>query len=92
MNKQDFENAIKEVCEKPFKMRFIKNGKYGKPECWIYPLENPKQQKIRFRNNMKYIIVDDNNKPIMESKSGLLVTLETLLDKKYLKEYLESCF
>ena len=89
MNKIYFENKIKEVLNKPFKTRFIQKGKYGKPECWLYPVINKKQQKMNSKGN--YLIHPDGS-PVMESKTGLLITLETLENKEYLLEYLESCF
>lgn len=80
--KEFFIEKIKNETEKPFKMRFIKNGKYGEPECWIYPLDFKQQKgKLIFNGELHKF-----------TTSGLLITLETLLNKQYLKEYLQSCF
>lgn len=87
-----FFDTLTRVLNKPFRMRFIEKGKYGLPECWIYPLESVKRQKQRIIAGRVYNIVDVHEKPIMESKPGLLITLETLSNQKYLKEYLQSCF
>lgn len=82
INKEYFLKKIQAMTNKPFKMRFIKKGKYGLPECWIYPIDfKQEQSKIEF-----------NGKLYKYNNSGLLVTLETLSNKKYLKEYLQSCF
>jgi len=91
MNKEYFLNKIKQVYSKPFKMRFIKKGKYGTPECWLYPIENPRYQKQVFKNGKTYNLVDADHNPIMESRTGVLVEVDTLENTSYLKEYLESC-
>lgn len=91
-DKKFFESKIKKLINKPFKIRFIKVGKYKKPECWIYPLDNNKQQKQKIINGKLYNLIDKNGKPIMETKSGLLITLETVESDTYLKEILENCF
>lgn len=89
MKREEFIKAIKEVTEKDFKLRYIKNGKYGKPECWLYPKDNPRQQRMKL-NGARVIYRDGT--PVMESTPGLLIEEETVKDKEYLKEYLESCF
>ena len=92
IDKNFFIKHIKSATDKPFKIRFIKSGKYGKPECWIYPINNPKQQKQKFIGTKAYNIIHEDGSPVMESKTGLLITQETVADKEYLKEYLISCF
>lgn len=91
MNKQDFIKALEEqgIKQGTYKLRYIAKSKYGTPEVWLYPKNNPKQQKINGKG--KYVVYPDGE-PVMESRSGLLIELETIKDKEYLKEYLESCF
>ena len=89
--KEDFIKAIEDAGVKngTYKMRFIKNGKYGRPECWLYHKENPKRQRMTASGAM---LVYSDGTPVMESTPGILIEQETIEDKKYLKEYLENCF
>lgn len=85
--KIEFIKAIEKIGVKygTYKLRFIKKGKYGKPEAWIYHNPNPKWQKMNSRG--AYLIYP-NGKPVMESRTGYLIEEETIKDLNYLKEYL----
>lgn len=89
MKREEFIKVIKECTTKDFKLRYIKKGKYGKPECWLYPKNNPKRQRIKL--NGARVVYQDGT-PVMESNPGILIEEDTIKDKQYLKEYLESCF
>lgn len=89
--KQDFIDALDSIGCKNYKLRYIKKGKYGEEEAWVYPKHNPKQEKVVYRKSGAVRIVDHNGNPIMESTSGLLIEKETLQDKKYFMEYIQNC-
>ena len=92
MKKEDFIKAIEECGITNYKIRYIKNGKYGKPEVWLYNKDNTKHQKTRYKNGNLFYLVSQKGNPIMESKPGLLIEEETIKDKNYLEEYIKSCF
>lgn len=89
--KEDFIKAIEEAGVKngTYKLRYVAKGKYGKPEVWLYPKNNPKRQKM---NSHGAYLVYASGSPVMESQSGILIELETIEDKQYLKDYLDNCF
>ena len=68
-----------------YKLRFIKKGKYGESEAWIYHNPNPKWQKMNSKGN--YLIYP-NGEPVMENRTGYLLEEETIKNLEYLKEYL----
>lgn len=90
--KIEFIKAIESVGIKygTYKLIFKAKGKYGEPEAWLYPKNNPKQEKVKIRGNSIVHIVKRDGSPVMEYASGTLVTLETIADKEYLKEYLHD--
>lgn len=87
--KTEFIKAIEDCGIKDYKLRYFAKGKYNEPEAWLYPKDNPKQQQMNSRGNY---LVYPNGEPVMESVSGILITMETLKNKKYLKDYLDNCF
>jgi len=88
--KTKFIKAIQEcgIDITKLKFRYIAKGKYNEPEIWVYPKNNPKQQRMNRRG--AYLIYQDGS-PAMENTSGMLITKETLENKEFLKEYLENC-
>ncbi len=86
--RQDFINALDSIGAKNYKLRYIKKGKYGEEEVWVYPKNNPKQQRMTSKG--KYLVYPDGS-PVMESTYGLLIEKETLDDKEYFAEYVRNC-
>ena len=86
MDKKYFQEKLSKVglIQGTYKMRFIKKGKYGDPECWIYPL-NFKKKIEKFTDML-------TGKTKRFETYGLLITKETLEDSRYLKDYIENCF
>ena len=91
--KEEFIKAIQEcgIDISKLKFRYIEKGKYNEPEIWIYPKDNPKQQKVKLKGQRFVNVIYPDGSPVMESKSGLLLTKDTLADKEYLTEYLQCC-
>ena len=85
-----FIKAIESVGVKygTYKLIFKAKGKYGEPEAWLYPKNNPKQEKVKVKNGSIVHIVKRDGTPVMEYSSGILISRESIEDKDYLKEYL----
>ena len=90
MTKESLIETLNELGCKDYKLRFIKRGKYGEPEAWIYPKDNPKQEMVRQRKSGLVRLCDFNGNPKMESCSGMLIEQESLDDLDFLKKYLYS--
>lgn len=86
--KEDFIKAIESIGAKDYKLRYIAKGKYGEPEAWLYPKNNPKQEKVKVKNGSIVHIVKRDGTPVIEYSSGRLISKETIEDLEYLKEYL----
>ena len=66
----------------PYQKRRYK-PEFWEEECWLYPKEVIKHEKIVTRKGQQYRLCK-NGVPVMESESGLCITSNDFKDKDYM--------
>jgi hypothetical protein len=63
---------------------------YVTEECWLYPKEVVKVQRQYKKKNGYVNIVDREGRPIMDSQSGLCITLEDFESETF-GDFIKHC-